>query len=165
MRKRQKFRPKQKAPLPIEEVMSRFYPREADRPLVRAQRAWQHAVPERVDVAARPARLLRGGVLIVHCVNSMWVHELSYLEEQFRERMKAGDPRLRLRKIRFVPGPLPERAPPLPHPKAPPPPLPAHALPPRVAAAIARVQDPKLQDALVRAACQSLAPLDDGPTR
>jgi hypothetical protein len=71
-------------------------------------RAWPAAVGSDNAYNAWPARFQRDGTLVVHTADSVWAFELGQLEATIRERL--GD--LAPRRIRFVPGPLPEFSPP-----------------------------------------------------
>ena len=71
--------------------------------------AWPDAVGEAIAANAWPARVARDGTLHVAASSSAWAFELTQLEETVRARLHdaLGDeapPRLR-----FAPGPLPER--------------------------------------------------------
>ena len=79
--------------------------------------AWLAAVGPEIARNAWPARTQADGTLIVHVRDAIWGFELSQQAPEIAARLP-GRPRLR-----FVPGPLPEDAPPEP-PAAPPRPTP-----------------------------------------
>jgi hypothetical protein len=117
---------------------------------------WGRAVPPRIVEHARPVKLTRG-VLTVHVTSSVWANELHYLTEDLLERLRAEVPALRIERIRFQVGPLPElpkRTPP-----SPPPPDPVHlaSLPEDLGRALSRVEDDTLRKAITDAARTSLA--------
>ncbi|HEX3266404.1 MAG TPA: DUF721 domain-containing protein [Gaiellaceae bacterium] len=72
---------------------------------------WPQAVGETVARNAWPARLTRDRTLHVNASSSAWAFELQQLESEIAGRLQEvldeGTPR----KLRFVPGPLPEAAP------------------------------------------------------
>jgi len=69
--------------------------------------AWPEAVGPEVARNAWPARLSRGGTLVVHTSSATWAFELGHLEPRIRMRL----PAVGLTKLRFVVGPLPEPTP------------------------------------------------------
>lgn len=65
--------------------------------------AWPAAVGVEIARCAWPARFQRDGTLIVHARDSVWAFELT---------QRAGEiaKRLSVEQVKFIPGPLPERA-------------------------------------------------------
>ncbi len=74
-------------------------------------RAWQDAVGPAVAIHAQPVRLGRDGTLHVHTSSSVWAFELSQMGDlilgRLRRHMASEPPR----RLRFVPGLLPESSP------------------------------------------------------
>jgi hypothetical protein len=68
---------------------------------------WPEAVGAAIAANAWPARVARDGTLVVHTSSSVWAQELTQLAETIRERLGDEAPE----KLRFLPGPLPERGP------------------------------------------------------
>jgi hypothetical protein len=72
--------------------------------------AWPHAVGEEISRNAWPARIARDRTLHVSVSSSAWGFELTHLEGEIlgRLRTKLGDGAPA--RLRFAPGPLPERS-------------------------------------------------------
>lgn len=68
--------------------------------------AWPLAVGAEIARNAWPARLMRDGTLVVHTSSAAWAFELGHLESRVRSSLGSAAPA----KLRFVVGPLPERA-------------------------------------------------------
>jgi hypothetical protein len=117
---------------------------------------WPGCVGEAIAGAAWPLRLSRDGTLHVATVSSTWAFELARLGDEIARRLRAvlGDAAPVV--LRFAPGPVPEPSIESPQPaEGVPPPTPERlAEGRRMAAAIS---DPKLRDAVARAAAASLA--------
>jgi hypothetical protein len=73
--------------------------------------AWPEAVGETVATNAWPARLARDGTLHVSTASSTWAFELQQLEHEIAERMRSALGSSAPARLRFAPGPLPERLP------------------------------------------------------
>ena len=67
---------------------------------------WISAVPPRVAQNARPVSFHKG-VLTVHAATSAWVSDLSFLEKQLLEALRARVPEAGVRSLRIRVGPLP----------------------------------------------------------
>jgi hypothetical protein len=65
--------------------------------------AWPQVVGEPIARSAWPARLARDGTLLVHAVDSIWAFELGARAEEIAARLGVA-------RVRFVPGPVPERS-------------------------------------------------------
>jgi hypothetical protein len=84
--------------------------------------AWPEAVGETVAANAWPARLARDGTLHVAAGSSTWAFELQQLEQEIAGCLQAALGPGAPTRLRFAPGPLPERAPaPSPEARKPPP--------------------------------------------
>jgi hypothetical protein len=79
--------------------------------LVDLVRAWPGAVGETVAANAWPGRIARDGTLHVAAASSTWAFELQQLEPEIAERLRAVLGASAPQRLRFAPGPLPERAP------------------------------------------------------
>lgn len=117
---------------------------------------WSRSVPPRIVEHARPVRLNRG-VLLVHVSSSVWANELHYLSDDLLTRLREHVPGIKIERIRFQVGPLPDL--PRRSPKAPPPPEPVRlaSLPEDLGRALSRVEDDQLRKAITDAAKTSLA--------
>ena len=68
---------------------------------------WAESVGDAISRNAWPARIQRDGTLVVHAGSAAWAFELTQLEARVLESLGELAPR----RLRFVPGPLPARAP------------------------------------------------------
>jgi hypothetical protein len=115
--------------------------------------AWEGLVGEPIAANAWPARFTRDGTLVVHTSSSAWAFELTQLEEMLRNRLSE----LVAGRLKFVVGPLP---------------APGRGTVPRKQEVVhspgpvereeagkiaASIADPKLREAVARAAAASLA--------
>jgi hypothetical protein len=118
---------------------------------------WPDAVGEQVAANAWPARFARDGTLLVSTSSSAWAFELGQLEGEILPRLRAALGKDAPKRLRFAPGPLPDRREPAsarPRP-APPEPTPEQAREAReLAAAIASEE---LRKSVEKAARASLA--------
>ena len=80
--------------------LARFGPQAA---IGEVAEAWPAAVGEQIARNAWPARIGRDGTLHVHTTDAVWAFELTHRADEIRSR-------LGLERIRFAPGPLPERS-------------------------------------------------------
>jgi hypothetical protein len=78
-------------------------------PMVDLVAAWPEAVGETVAANAWPARLARDGTLHVAAASSTWAFELQQLETEIAQRLRAALGAAAPARLRFAPGPLPER--------------------------------------------------------
>jgi hypothetical protein len=72
--------------------------------------AWPDAVGETVAANAWPARLARDGTLHVNAGSSTWAFELQQLEAEIAGRLREALGEAAPARLRFAPGPLPERS-------------------------------------------------------
>lgn len=117
---------------------------------------WPCAVGDVVARNAWPARYAKDGTLVVHTRSSAWAFELAQLEGMIRAQLGEAAPR----RLRFVPGPLPdlrtEAVPPAPSScRSPDEPDPESRS--QAESLTAGIASPELRDALARAAALSLA--------
>jgi predicted nucleic acid-binding Zn ribbon protein len=70
--------------------------------------AWPVAVGSSITRNAWPARIARDGTLHVSTSSSAWAFELGLLEAQLRERLKEALGERAPKRLKFVPGRLPE---------------------------------------------------------
>jgi hypothetical protein len=118
---------------------------------------WAQAVGETVAANAWPARLARDGTLHVNAASSTWAFELQQLEPEIVKRLRAALGEAAPTRLRFAPGPLPER-PPEPSaetPKSPPEPTPEEAREARELASVIDAEE--LRKTVEKAARMSLA--------
>ena len=73
--------------------------------------AWPAAVGAENARRAWPARLGRDGVLVAHASDSVWAFQLGMLASAIHERLVAALGGKAPAGLRFVPGPIPGRAP------------------------------------------------------
>lgn len=138
-------------------------PRDGQVPLPRLHGWWARAVPPRIAREAWPVRLDRDGVLLVHARSAVWAAELDALRERLLAAVRRHAPAIGIRDLRIRVGPLPE----LPTPPVEPPPRLRQPteLPADVAAAVARIGDDEVRDAVASAAAASLGPPLPPPRR
>ena len=70
---------------------------------------WPDAVGEQVAVNAWPARFARDGTLLVSTSSSAWAFELGQLEGEILPRLRAALGKAAPKRLRFAPGPIPDR--------------------------------------------------------
>jgi hypothetical protein len=70
---------------------------------------WPDAVGEQVAANAWPARFARDGTLLVFASSSAWAFELGQLEGEILPRLRAALGKGAPKRLRFAPGPLPDR--------------------------------------------------------
>ncbi len=118
---------------------------------------WPHAVGEAVARNAWPARLARDRTLVVATASSTWAFELSQLAATVLERLREALGETAPAALRFVPGQVPEPAPPAPL-AAPARPRPVDPEAAALAARLARtIDDEALRELVARAAALSLS--------
>jgi hypothetical protein len=112
--------------------------------------AWPEAVGPQIAKNAWPARIARDGTVHVHTTDAIWAFELGHKAAEIATR-------LRVPKLRFVAGPLPEATEEAEHtrPRAVAEPSPEDVE--RAAAIAATVGDEELRERIARAAALSLA--------
>jgi hypothetical protein len=123
---------------------------------VRVFGAFMRALSPRVLRNARPTRFARG-VLTVHTVNSAWASSLQLESESILARITRLTPGLRISKLVFRSGPLPDAALPIAPDAEPKRSIALDKLPEDVARALAQIHDDALREAVTRAALMGLA--------
>src|SRR4249920_1760009 len=73
--------------------------------------AWPDIVGEQVAANAWPARLARDGTLHVSTSSSAWAFELGHLESEILPRLQEALSESGPTRLKFAPGPLPDRSP------------------------------------------------------
>src|SRR2546427_13058353 len=73
--------------------------------------AWPRVVGETLAANAWPARIARDGTLHVAASSSVWAFELGQLEGEILPRLREVLGKAAPRRLKFVPGPLPEAPP------------------------------------------------------
>lgn len=71
---------------------------------------WSEVVGDTVSANAWPARLARDSTLHVNAASSTWAFELQQLEPEIAKRLRASLGEAAPTRLRFVPGPVPERS-------------------------------------------------------
>jgi len=139
-------------------LVSRAYPGQnrEDLDAVRAFGAFMRALSPRVVRNARPVRLLRG-TLTVHTSNSAWANSLQLESDAVLAKLKRTAPDIRVRRLVFRSGPLPEAAAPLPHKPQIPSAITLRELPEDLARELARIHHDGVREAVTRAASVGLA--------
>jgi hypothetical protein len=123
---------------------------------VRVFGAFMRALSPRILRNARPTRFARG-VLTVHTVNSAWASSLQLESESILARITRLTPGLRISKLVFRSGPLPDAALPMAEEAEPKRSIALEKLPDDVARALAQIHDDTLREAVARAALMGLA--------
>lgn len=138
-------------------LVAKVYPgrNQEDLAAVRVFGAFMRALSTRVVRNARPVRFQRG-VLTVHTVNSAWANSLQLESESILLRLRRLVPGLRLSKLVFRSGPLPDAALPIPEDPAPKRSVALDKLPDDIARELARIHDDALREAVARAALMGL---------
>jgi hypothetical protein len=139
-------------------LVAKVYPGRGKEELeaVRVFGAFMRALSQRVLHNARPVRFGRG-VLTVHTVNSAWANSLQLESESILTRIKRLTPGLRISKLVFRSGPMPDAALPMPEDEAPKRSVALDKLPEDIARALAHIHDDTLREAVARAALMGLA--------
>jgi hypothetical protein len=124
---------------------------------IRAFGAFMRALSPRVLRNARPVKLSRG-TLFVNTSNSAWANTLTLECTALLAKVKRTSPGLRVSRLVFRAGPLPDAALPLPHtPLEAAAGIPLAELPEDIARGLARIHDDALREAIKRAASVGLA--------
>jgi hypothetical protein len=138
----------------VKRQLGRFGPAGAMAEIVRA---WPAAVGDDIARNAWPARVARGGTLLVNTSSSAWAFELGLLEQQILKGLReslAGDAPTGLR---FAPGRLPEPARETPTSAPARPPSPSREQQLEAERLAAPIEDENLRELVAKAAAASLA--------
>jgi hypothetical protein len=142
----------------LSSLVAKVYPGKGNEELaaVRVFGAFMRVLPRHWAENARPVWFKRG-TLTVHTINSAWANSLQLESEMILLRLRGAAPGVRLAKLIFRSGPLPDAA--LPMPEEPPPQrsVALDKLPDEVARELARIHDDALREAVTRAALMGLA--------
>lgn len=117
--------------------------------------AWPAAVGETIARSAWPARVARDGTLHVNTADSVWAFELTNRAAEIAGRLK-------VERVRFAPGRLPEASAPESALREPAPLEPSPELLETGAQLAAGIEDENLRKIVARAAAASLARASDG---
>jgi len=128
--------------------------------LAAVTRAWPEAVGPAIARAAWPQRVARDGTLHITAESSTWAFELGRLEEEIRAKLRPELGDATPPALRFAPGPVPSPGADDDDPQPVPPPTPEDDA--RAALLTAEIDDPKLREAVRRAAAASLSAARDG---
>ena len=140
-------------------LVARVYPGRSreDIEAVQAFGTFMRALSPRVLRNARPVKLFRG-TLIVHTSNSAWANSLQLESVAVLAKLKRVTPSIRVRKLVFRSGPLPDAAVPLPHtPLVPAKRIELRTMPEDLARQLARIHNDELREAVTKAASAGLA--------
>jgi Dna[CI] antecedent, DciA len=123
---------------------------------IRVFGVFMRALSPRVLRNARPVRFARG-ILTVHTSNSAWANSLQLESESILLRLRRHCPGLRLHKLVFRSGPMPDAALPIPEEPEPKRSVALDKLPAEIARELRHIHDDALREAVVRAALMALA--------
>jgi hypothetical protein len=133
--------------------LARFEP---TRGLIELVAVWPEAVGSEIARNAWPARLARDGTLHVATSSSTWAFELTHLEAEVRERLRARLAESVPKQLRFAPGRLPSPAAESPgDPRREPPPVRPETRT-QAESLAAGIEDEDLRKAVAKAAAASL---------
>jgi len=118
---------------------------------------WPDAVGETVASNAWPARLARDGTLHVAAASSTWAFELQQLEREIAGRLRDVLGEVAPPRLRFAPGPLPERSAPSSEVPRRPPPEPSPEQARAARAWVEAIESEELRKTVEKAARMSLA--------
>ena len=119
--------------------------------------AWPEVVGDSIAANAWPARLARDGTLHVSVSSSPWAFELAQLEPEISARLAHALGEDRPRRLRFAPGPVPEKGAENVRKEQELPPGPSAEDRAEAAKIAAPVRDSELRELISRAAAASLA--------
>lgn len=141
----------------LSSLVAKVYPGRGHEELaaVRVFGAFMKALSPRVLRNARPVRFARG-VLTVHTINSAWASSLQLESESILARLSRLTPGVRIAKMVFRSGPLPDAAVPIPLDPEPKKSVALDKLPEDIARALAQIHDDALREAVTRAALMGL---------
>jgi hypothetical protein len=143
-------------------LVAKVYPSKNrdDLDAVRAFGAFMRALSPRVIRNARPVKLWRG-TLTVNTSNSAWANSLQLESTALLAKIKRIVPDVRIRKLAFRSGPLPDAATPLPHtPLVAAKQIALRELPEEVARELARIHNDEVREAVAKAVAVGLATQD-----
>ena len=142
----------------LSSLVAKVYPGKSSDELaaVRVFGAFMRTLSPRVLHNARPVRFQRG-VLTVHAINGAWANSLQLESESILVRLRRMTPGVRLNKLVFRAGPLPDATLPLPPDPEPVRSVALDQLPDDIARELARIGDDDLREAVARAALMGLA--------
>lgn len=131
---------------------------------VQAFGAFMRALSPRVLRNARPVKLTRG-TLLVHTANSAWANSLQLESDGVLAKLKRVSPSVRVRKLVFRSGPLPDCALPLPHtPLIVTRRIELKTLPEELARGLARIHHDALREAVAKAVAVGLSDRVEPPS-
>jgi len=146
------------APKSLSKLVAEVYPKDApeDSVVHRLSGAWSTVVSERIQDNAQPVAY-RNGVLTIHTTTASWANALSLESTQLLVRLGARMPGLRLSRLSFRTGKLPELPPRVRREPPPPDLIPIDALPEELAVELARIQSDGVRDRVAHAMAAALA--------
>jgi len=123
--------------------------------LAQVTRAWPEAVGAAIARSAWPQRLARDGTLHVTTISSTWAFELGRMEAEIRAKLAVSLGEGTPPALRFAPGPVP--SPPAAEEAHVDVPVPTVEEAAEASALAASIEDPRLREAVSRAAAAGLA--------
>jgi hypothetical protein len=142
----------------ISTLIARAYPKREPVELLTARVLswWGRVVPAKILKNARPVNFYRG-VLTVHTTTSAWANSLQFESENLLAALQERAPEVKLKKLRFRVGSLPDIVDPPRIKTAQVKAVPLAHLPDSVARELAKIRDDRVRDAVARAAAVGLA--------
>lgn len=144
--KRAKWR--EGGPATLAELLEKVYPSRLGFAEVRAHRAFELALTERIKKNAHPARIF-GDTLYIDVSSSAWAHELQMMAPALLAKLQAVDPKLPIRTLAFRVGQVPKRIPTPARPSYKPPE--GTLTDAQLAAQVARIRDERSREAFLKA--------------
>jgi hypothetical protein len=143
----------------LSSLVAKVYPGRSreDLEAVQAFGAFMRALSQRVLRNARPVKLFRG-TLTIHTSNSAWANSLQLESVGVLAKLKRVTPGVRVSRLVFRAGPLPDAALPMPHtPLEPAKRIELRSIPEELARELARIHNDALREAVTKAAATGLA--------
>jgi hypothetical protein len=150
----------------LSSLLMKAYPGKSKEELqaVRVFGAWSKALSTRIVHNAQPVKLFKGA-LTVHTATSAWANSLQLESDALLQALQRKAPEVKLRKLFFRVGPLPNAATLLePEPEAEAV-TPAAHLPDDIARELARISDDTLREVVARAAAAGLGEVAQDESR
>ncbi|NLE47279.1 MAG: DUF721 domain-containing protein [Sandaracinaceae bacterium] len=95
-------------PAKLGELLEKVYPSKSGYLEVRAHRAFELALSERIKKNAHPSRIVRD-TLYIDVASSAWAHELNMMAPSILAKIRSVDAALPVRALSFRVGPVPKR--------------------------------------------------------
>lgn len=132
----------------LAELLEKVYPSRVGYAEVRAHRAFEKALSERIKKNAHPARIFNE-TLYIDASSSAWAHELQMMAPSLLAKLRSVDPSLPVKALKFRVGDVPARPKPSARPVYTPP---EGAISDAfLAAQVARIRDERSREAFLKA--------------